>query len=211
MRDTLIVAFLFFITSVDSILLIFSAIQIKRHPRPRAARLLVFATLAAAHPIYCLAADTMFRLPGLRLLSAVGIVYFALRLAGEEPMSFRGEGKMPKRTIGAIVGATLWLDALTSVDTSVLVSAASPSLFVTFVGNVIATTALVALGPRLYDWITSTPWTQIGIAAVMSFSAVLQLRVEPLIGAARAPEALFPVAVALLALTAAYGWKRHFG
>ncbi|HZG84956.1 hypothetical protein [Paenibacillus sp.] len=211
MRETLIVAFLFFITSIDSILLIFSAIQIKRHPHPRAARLLVFATLASAHPIYCLAADTMFRLPGLRLVSAVGIVFFALRLAGESQMSFRAESVLPKRTIGAIVGTTLWLDALTSVDTSVLVSAASPSLFVTFAGNLAATTALVLLGPRLYGWITSAPWTQIAIAAVMSFSAVLQLRVEPLLGAARAPEALFPAAVALLAATAAYGWKRHYG
>ncbi|HZG57620.1 hypothetical protein [Paenibacillus sp.] len=210
MRETLIVAFLFFMTSIDSLLLIFSAIRLKRHPHPNAARLLVFLTLCAAHPLYSFAADTFFRLPGLRLASAVCIVYFAVRLAGEVPLTFRAAA-VPKRTVGAIVGATLWLDALTSIDTSVLVSAASPSVWVTAVGNVIAMTALIALGPRLYGWITENPWVQIAIGSFMACSAVLQLRDEPLLPAWASPVPLFAASAILLALTALYGWRRHFG
>jgi len=210
MRETLIVAFLFFMTSIDSLLLIFSAIRLKRHPHPNAARLLVFLTLCAAHPLYSFAADTFFRLPGLRLASAVCIIFFAVRLAGEAPIAFRSAA-VPKRTIGAIVGATLWLDALTSIDTSVLVSAASPSVWVTAIGNIIAMTALIGLGPRLYGWVTENPWVQIGIGAFMSCSAVLQLRGEPLLSAWASPGLLYAAAALSLGLTALYGWRRHFG
>ncbi|HZG75047.1 MAG TPA: hypothetical protein VEZ72_04245 [Paenibacillus sp.] len=210
MKETLIVAFLFFMTSIDSMLLIFSAIRLKRHPHPRAARLLVFITLCVAHPLYSYIADTFFRLPGLRLVSAVCIVFFAVRLAGEPPLEFRSSA-VPKRTVGAIVGATLWLDAITSIDTSVLVSAASPSVWVTVVGNTTAMTLLVALGPRMYAWITDTPWIQIGIGGLMSASAALQLRSEPLLGALASPAALYAAAALLFGLTALYGWKRHLG
>ncbi|WP_309121631.1 hypothetical protein [Paenibacillus sp.] len=210
LRETLIVAVLFFMTSIDTILLIFSAIRLKRHPHPRLARLLVFLTLCAAHPLYSFLADTFFRLPGLRLVSAVFIVFFAVRLAGEPPLEFRSAA-VPKRTIGAIVGATLWLDALTSIDTSVLVSAASPSVWVTVVGNLAAMSLLVALGPRLYAYVTDTPWVQIGIGGFMSASAALQLRSEPLLGGLGAPAPLYAAAVVLFALTALYGWKRHLG
>src|SRR5690606_36002723 len=39
MRDMVVVALLFFLTSIDSILLIFSAVRMKRHPEPGKARL----------------------------------------------------------------------------------------------------------------------------------------------------------------------------
>jgi len=206
----LIVAFLFFMTSIDSILLNFSAIRLKRHPSPRAARLLVFLTLCAAHPFYSYAADSAFRLPGLRLVSAFFIVFFAVRLAGEPPLEFRS-ASVPKKTIGAIVGAALWLDAITSIDTSVLVSAASPNVWVTIVGNTAAMTLLVAFGPRLYAWVTDTPWLQIAIGGLVSASAALQLRYEPLLGPMAAPAWLYAAALLLFVLTALYGWKRHLG
>lgn len=210
MRETLIVAFLFFMTSIDSMLLIFSAVRLKRHPHPRAVRLLVFLTLCVAHPLYSYLADTFFRLPGLRLVSAVFIVFFAVRLAGEPPLEFRSSA-VPKRTIGAIIGATLWLDAMTSIDTSVLVSAASPSVWVTVVGNTAAMALLVTLGPRMYAWITDNPWVQIAIGSLMSASAALQLRSEPLLGALAEPSVLYAAGAVLFGLTALFGWKRHLG
>jgi hypothetical protein len=208
LRDTLLVAFLFFITSIDSILLILSAIR-KNSPRgKRKARLLVFCILCAAHPFYSFAVDSAARLPGLRLFSAILIIYFAFRFAGESaaPQSVRGK---PKRTVLALIGTTIWLDAITSVDTVVLVSAASPSFLVTALGNILAMTALLVLAPMLHHRAGDAPWLYISVAAFMALSAVLQLRGEPVIGLYTAKLYLYPVGVFCLLLVGWYGWHRQ--
>lgn len=210
MRESLVVAGLFFLTSIDSILLIFSAIHMKRHPYPKKARFIILLTLVAAHPLYSFAADTFFRLPGLRIVSAVFIIYFALRMAGEPPVEFRSGIDLPKHTTIAIVGTTVWLDAMTSIDTSILVSAASPSFLITFIGNTLAMLLLIALAPALYRLALEKPGLKIGVAGFMALSAVLQLEDEVLLDRHATSGMLIPAALLALALTALYGWKKHY-
>jgi len=207
-RDLCIVAFIYFITSIDTVLLIFGAIRWQRHPEPRKAKLLIFGVLLAVHPLLSLVVDAVAELPGLRLVTAFILIYFALRLAGEPTIDVR-QAPLPKRSVAAIVGTAFWLDALTSVDTAVLVSAATESVWATVVGNAAAVALLVACAPLIYRWSSESSWLMIFVAAFVALSAVLQLRGEALLGRYATAEVLIPVGLSMLAFTGAYGWHQH--
>ncbi|MCI3927170.1 hypothetical protein MO973_44060 [Paenibacillus sp. TRM 82003] len=203
-----VVAFLFFITSIDTLILILSSIRRPTMPR-RAMYLLIFGALCAVHPLYSLAVDTFARTPGIRLVSAVVILYLSFRLAGESSGVVPARTGMRRAGAGAIVGLTLWLDAVTSVDTVFLVSAASPSFFVTALGNVIAMSLLFLLVPPFFRWANDSPWLRIVVASFMALSAVLQLKGEALLGAFANVMALYPFGLACFALVGAFGWHRQ--
>lgn len=207
LQHILMVAVLFFVTSIDTILLILNAIH-QSYSRGRKAYFIVFCTLCAVHPIYSYAVDTVARLPGLRFVSALLIIFFAFRLSSE-PVQMLNPSPKARRTAIALIGTTIWLDVITSVDTSVLVSATSPSFAITAAGNVIAMALLLLLAPRLYRLASEEPWLNVSVASFVAFSAVLQLRGEPMLGSYTAPAYLFPVSVATMTAVAVYGWHKQ--
>lgn len=207
-HDLPLVAFLFFITSIDTLILILSSIRGPTMPR-RAMYLLVFSTLCVVHPLYSLAVDSVARTPGIRLVSAVLILILSFRLAGETTGVVPARTGLKRMTAIAIVGITLWLDAVTSVDTIVLVSAASPSFWITAAGNAAAMTVLFLLVPPLYRWANDSPWLRIVVASFMALSAVLQLKSESLLGGIADAAALYPAGLACFAVVAAFGWHRQ--
>jgi|GEM_PF-2936331 len=206
-RDVAVVAVLFFVTSIDTILLILNAVSNSLYRR-RKTYFMIFCILCTVHPLYSYAVDSIARFPGLRLVSALIIIYYAFRLSGEPPQ-LSSHSKTTRRTVFALIGTTVWLDAITSIDTSVLVSATSPSFIVTAAGNVIAMALLILLAPRLYRLASEESWLNVSVGSFVAFSAVIQLQGEPLLGRYTDAIYLFPAGITALAAVGAYGWHKQ--
>jgi len=176
MDDIAIVALLIFITSLDTMILIRRAVPATTYPS-RALYLLIVLIMSIMHPLYSYLVDSFRYIPGLRLMLAVALLYFAYKMSTEQPQRDR-------RSVWShfmVIFQIIWIDLITSVDTMILVSQASPSLIVTLIGNAVGIGLLISFASLVLRWLQYIPWVQLIVAGYMALTAFAQLRYEMLL------------------------------
>jgi predicted tellurium resistance membrane protein TerC len=170
---------------------------------------LIFLLMGILHPLYSYLMDAFTALNGIRMTLGLILLYFAVRMIGT------GEGSMhrshSRRPFLLLLLTLAWIDIVTSIDTMILVSHASPSVGVTVVGNLIGTGMLIAFAPILYRWLESAPWLQLWVAGYMAYTATIQLRHEPLLQPFQFHPLMFHLlGLLMIVIIGLYGWSRMY-
>ncbi|WP_199620358.1 TerC family protein [Paenibacillus alkalitolerans] len=204
MRDAIAVALVTLMTNSDTMLIIRTAIR-DVYMLDRRMPYLMFLILSVTHPVASFIIDSLARLPGLRFASAAITLLFAFSLAGSR-LSNRGSSS--NRSVIWACWTVLWMDIVMSVDTVMLISQTSPSVYVTAAGSMIGIALLLTFLPFVLRLFQRIAWLQVAVAGGMAYSASRQLAGEPLIAAFADSLAFHLLGLALAGAVFVYGWAR---
>jgi len=205
MDEIALVAFLIFMTSLDTMILIKRAVPSTTYPSS-ALNILILLIMGTMHPLYSYLVDSFRYVPGLRLMLAVALLYFAYKMAMEQPR----RAQRSVRSHFIIMFRIIWIDLITSVDTMILVSQASPSLNVTLMGNVLGVGLLITFASLILRGLHFIPWIQLIIAGYMAFTALTQLRYEMLLADFLPPFVYLYLGVGTALFISTWGWFKVF-